>query len=181
MKDKYLIPSQIVVSPTVTLRVLKDEDAATHFDLVDKNREGLSRWLFWVEESKSAADSLKFIRDSKQEIKDNESFPYGIWEDGQLVGTAGCVAWDRQTKTLELGAWLDQDHEGRGIVTDALRAVIEVTFSGTDTETIQVFCEPANTKSDNIPKRLGFKFVGQVEREHGNETRIFNVYELKRP
>jgi RimJ/RimL family protein N-acetyltransferase len=46
----------------IQLRPLQVDDAETLFALVDGSRDTLSQWLPWVDNTRSAADSLAFIQ-----------------------------------------------------------------------------------------------------------------------
>jgi hypothetical protein len=50
--------------PSLTLRLLREEDAQELFMRNDQNRDHLRQWMPWLDETKSATDTLNFIRRS---------------------------------------------------------------------------------------------------------------------
>jgi hypothetical protein len=50
--------------PSLTLRLLREEDAQELFLRNDQNRDHLRQWMPWLDETKSASDTLNFIRRS---------------------------------------------------------------------------------------------------------------------
>lgn len=57
---------------------------------------------------------------------------------------------------VEIGYWLRQDYNGAGLVTEAVRAVIDLAKHLHQFHRIEIRCDPRNTKSVNVPRRLGF-------------------------
>jgi hypothetical protein len=49
---------------SLKLRLLKEEDAEEVFLRNDQNRDHLRQWMPWLDETKSASDTLNFIRRS---------------------------------------------------------------------------------------------------------------------
>ncbi|MGD0437837.1 MAG: GNAT family protein, partial [Bryobacteraceae bacterium] len=60
--------------------------------------------------------------------------------------------------------WIGSTFQGRGIVTDACRAVIDHAFLEWKLNRVEIHCATGNTKSCAIPQRLGFQFEG-VQRQ----------------
>jgi len=48
--------------PSLVLRLLKEEDAEELFLRNDQNREHPRQWMPWLDATKSASDTLNFIR-----------------------------------------------------------------------------------------------------------------------
>ncbi len=65
---------------------------------------------------------------------------------------------------MEIGYWIASGFQGRGIVTDACRAVIDHAFEEWKLNRVEIHCATGNEKSCAIPKRLGFQLEG-TERE----------------
>ena len=49
---------------SLILRLLREEDAEELFLRNDQNRDHLRQWMPWLDETKSASDTLNFIRRS---------------------------------------------------------------------------------------------------------------------
>lgn len=60
-----------------------------------------------------------------------------------------------------LGYHLDQDHTGKGYMTEALRGAIAFIFDEYKMHRIEAFILPDNERSLNVVKRLGFHHEGQ--------------------
>lgn len=62
--------------------------------------------------------------------------------------------------------WLTESEQGQGIMTEALRKIIEYTFEELKLHRIEITCAIENNRSSALPKKLGFTFEG-IERESG--------------
>jgi aminoglycoside 6'-N-acetyltransferase len=77
---------------------------------------------------------------------------------------AGVVNWDRPE--LEIGYVADVDHEGRGYVTEAARAVIGWVFGPLGAGRLRIECDAANTRSSRVAERCGFILEGRLRGNH---------------
>jgi len=74
------------------------------------------------------------------------------------VGMVG-IDW-REPDAPELGYWLGVEHWGRGIGTEAARAVIDFTFEEFEVEHLTAGARVANPSSRNILEKCGFQWSG---------------------
>ena len=66
----------------------------------------------------------------------------------------------------EIGYWIAKDYEGKGIMTECVRAIINYGFNDINLHRIQIRCDANNSKSKVIPERLGFKLEGIIRENH---------------
>ena len=83
-----------------------------------------------------------------------------ITADGRFAGLVGFKDTDRANRKTEIGYWLGEEYQGRGIMTRCVEALCGLAFSELDMNRIQIQCAVGNTKSSNIPRRLGFTLEG---------------------
>ena len=57
---------------------------------------------------------------------------------------------------VELGYWLDAAVTGRGLATEATRALFDVAAALPGLSHAEIRCDSANTASAAVPRRLGF-------------------------
>ena len=150
----------IRIEEDLTLRQLSEDDAAPLFAVIDSNRKHLKQWLPWLDTSKSTEDTLYFIRTTLEQFSNNDGFAAGIWYKGSVVGTIGFHKVDWLNRSVEIGYWLAEAEQGKGIVTKACRAFMEHAFGEWRLHRVQIRCAVGNEKSCRIPERLGFKKEG---------------------
>lgn len=146
------------LSGDTELKLLQPENAEELYALVDHNREHLRTWLPWVDGTQSVSDIMTFINRSLRQYADDGSITAGIINCGSLVGVISIT--DRGSRCHEIGYWLDKNHQGRGIMTSACRAMVDFAFLHTTAQRIDIRVQPANVRSWAIPERLGFSCEG---------------------
>lgn len=152
----------IPVREGVELRLRTEADAEELFNLINNNRNHLRRWLPWVDANKTVADSLAYIQSCISKFETKESLDLGIWFEGQMVGSIGFHYWDKANRKDTIGYWLAEEFQGKGIVTDAVRALINYGFKEMNLNRIEILCAVENEKSRAIPAKLGFTYEGVV-------------------
>ncbi len=63
-----------------------------------------------------------------------------------------------------LGYWTDVDHQGRGVCTEALGAVLAFAFGPAELHRLQAAIMPRNERSLRVIEKLGFRREGYAER-----------------
>jgi ribosomal-protein-serine acetyltransferase len=142
------------------VRLLEERDAVEIFAVVDRERAYLREWLPWVDGTAVAGDTLAFIQTATQQFADNDGLTAGIWSDGEFAGTIGTHKIDWLNRKVEIGYWLAPRFQGRGIVTDACRALLGHCFHEWKLHRVEIHCATGNARSCAIPLRLGFRLEG---------------------
>jgi len=148
------------IDEDISLRMLTNNDADRLFEITDQSRIYLREWLPWVDQTKTIKDSETFIQMSIQMYIDRIGLTTGIFYKNVLVGVAGFNRIDWENKIGYIGYWLANDYQGRGIMTRAVRALINFAFNEYELNRIDIRAASGNIKSQAIPKRLGFTNEG---------------------
>jgi ribosomal-protein-serine acetyltransferase len=148
------------IRPGLELRLLEERHSAVVYALADRNREHLREWFAWVDATNSEDDILAFIRRALNHFASNSGFAAGIWEHERYAGNISLHKVDWLNRRAEIGYWLGREFQGRGIVTDACRAVTRHALVEMELNRVEIRCSTANTKSKAIPLRLGFTLEG---------------------
>ena len=160
------------------LRLLEESDADELYALVDRNRDRLAPWMPWVPSTRSPADSLGFIRLTRRQIADNDGFQATIVAGAALAGMVGFHGVNWANRATTIGYWLDAAHEGRGTMTEAVRALVDHAFGAWRLRRVVIEAAADNARSRAIPERLGFREEG-VRRDaqrHGDRYLDIVVY-----
>ncbi|HLH39566.1 MAG TPA: GNAT family protein [Bryobacteraceae bacterium] len=147
------------IRPGIELRLLEERHAPALFHRIQHDRDYLREWLPFIEATHGEDDTLAFIRASLEQFSSNEGFAAGIW-GGELMGVIGTRKIDWMNRKVEVGYWIGREFQGRGIMTDACRLVIDHLFSDLDLHRVEIQCATGNQKSAAIPRRLGFTLEG---------------------
>ena len=144
------------VNSSIVLRMLQNQHAEELFEVTDRNRAHLRRWLPWLDETTEVAHSREFIANALKAFTESGVFICGIWNDDVLCGAIGYNYINWQTRTAYPGYWLAEDHQGRGIATLCCQTMIHHAFQEYRLDRITIHVATENYRSQAIPERLGF-------------------------
>jgi len=161
------------------LAPLTPDDAPEVFESIDTQRRHLGRWLPFVADTRSVEDSRQAVG---QMAADGTSNPVFTIRDGKrFAGLIGFKESDPQQGATEIGYWLREEYQGRGIVTAAVERLCRHAFTTMGLRRITIHCAAGNLRSNRIPQRLGFRLDGverQAERMSDGSLVDLNVYRL---
>ena len=88
--------------------------------------------------------------------------PWGIEykEDKKLVGSIDFLTWDIENNIAEIGYVLNSKYWNKGIMTEALEAVIKFGFEKMDLNRIEICCDERNLASAKVMEKNGLKLEG---------------------
>lgn len=90
----------------------------------------------------------------------SRSVRLGLVLDGRVVGTWSLFALDRQSRRAEIGYALAASVWGRGLATEAGRAVVAHVFDDLGLNRLEADIDPRNLASARVLERLGFRREG---------------------
>lgn len=167
------MPNKRVLENKVELRVLQEEDANELFQLIDTNREYLSKYLPWPKYVRRPEDSKNFIQEKIEENKNNNPH-FGIYFEDTLVGIAGFHPINLANKKCSLGYWIGEGFQGKGIMTIAVKELKRIAIEELDLNRVVIQCATSNKGSEAVAKKLGFEFEGIMK---ANEIVGDNIYD----
>lgn len=175
-------PSRIPLGGALELRALEPEQAEVIFAVVAANRDHLGRWLPWVSSTREPADTRAFLHQVAGNRARGQTAAYGIWAQEELAGLIGLHDIDSSNGSAQIGYWIAARFEGQGMITRAVRALLELAFGPLGLERIEIRCAAGNLRSQAIPMRLGFTFEGTLRRAQWlNGARVdLRIYGLLR-
>jgi ribosomal-protein-serine acetyltransferase len=149
----------IQVTDDCELRPLEEADADELYGLVERNRSYLAEWLPWAA-GQTQDGVAEFIRKTRRQLEENDGFQGALLLDGQMVGVGGFISVNWESRSTELGYWLAEEHQGRGLMTKTVSALVDHAFGEWDLNRVEVHAAAENRRSRAIPERLGFQQEG---------------------
>lgn len=169
---------KIVVDNDVVLERLKMKHVDDIFNTIISQREYLREWLPFVDFTNERKDTEEFVK-YQLSLGDRE-FTYAIIEKTEFAGLIGLKEIDYINHKTEIGYWLSEKSQGKGLVTKSSKALINYAFNKLDINRIQLRVAVGNGKSVRVAKRLNFKEEG-IERAgelHGDVYMDLHVFSL---
>jgi ribosomal-protein-serine acetyltransferase len=163
------------------LRLLELRHASELFASIDCNRARLKPWLSWVDATRSTADTRSFIQAALKQFAEGSGFHAGIFVNNKIVGGIGLHDIDWPNRKSSLGYWVAETHEGKGLVTESVRAVVAFTFLELALNRLEIRCAIGNQRSRRVAIRSGFNEEGirrQYEHCQGQFRDLIVYYAL---
>ena len=154
------LKTEFVVGDGITLRAWREDDVQIALGAVIRNREHLETFMRWMTPDYDLGAAQKFIVEAITNRLQRKRLQLGIFDGGDLVGTIGFVYFDFYAKKTEIGYWIDQQAEGKGIITRACRVLIDYAFDELAMNRVEIRCSIKNGRSAAVPERLGFTKEG---------------------
>lgn len=139
----------------LVLRQITIDDAEDMY-LYASNEE-VTRYVTWDTHS-SLSDTNEFINS----FLPHYDAPWGIElkENGKFIGTVHFVWWQPKHNSAEIGYVLSKEYWGKGLITEAAKAIIPFGFESMNLVRIQARCFLENEGSERVMVKLGMSFEG---------------------
>lgn len=150
----------IPVRVNIYLRTLEAKDAEELFALIRKNNTHLRQWLGWLDDDKSVEDVHSYIIGSRERLANREGFDFIIFENDKMIGGIALHPVDFAHKETSIMYWLNNESQGKGIMSDSLKVVIDYIFNVLKLNRVEIGCAIGNNRGSALPKKLGFTLEG---------------------
>jgi len=161
------------------LRILTKEEYREYFHLLKDNRDHLKD--FFPGTLKAAA-TLELAQDElikmEESYKGKQLYPFGIFIEELLIGYACIKNIDWRVPKGELGYFVAESHQGKGIISEAIKEIINHAFNELKMEKLFIRTGPQNIGSQKIALKNGFQKEGVLRSEFrvSNGELIDTVY-----
>jgi len=102
---------------------------------------------------------------------------------GEFVGGTGLHRFDWAERRFEIGWWCRKRYQRQGLITEAVRAIIEYAFAHLGARRIFAIGDDANTASWRVCERVGMVYEGTMRGERGDPDgtrRDMRIYAVTR-
>ena len=164
-----LLLRRIKTSDADAILFLRSDEAVTKYIERPENRK-----------TKSIADAVRFIKELDEYLETNKSVTWGITlqNDPKMIGTICLWNFSRNYKIAEVGYDLHPKFQGKGIMNESLKKVIEYGFKKLELDKIEAFTQKENVNSKNLLFKNGFQFI---EGRKDPDNPLNSIFELENP
>jgi ribosomal-protein-alanine N-acetyltransferase len=148
-------PFPILTTDRLHLRELRETDAAEIFLL--RSDDVVNRYLDRVK-SETIEDAKDFILKIANAVKEDQSIMWGIvyGNEATLAGTICLWNLSKEHERAEIGYELLPSYHGKGIMQEAVSAVIDFGFKQMELRSIEAALHPHNIKSIRLLEKNHF-------------------------
>ena len=146
-------------------------------DIFEYSRDPeVARHVLWSAQ-KHISEAKEYVRYMTKRYRDDLPSSWGIIdkESGKLVGTIGYMSLSEENASVEVGYSLARWLWGKGLMTEALRAVIDYTFDAMDINRIEAQHELTNPSSGRVMEKCGMVREGVLRQRLYNKGQYVDV------
>ena len=161
-----------IESERLYLRCYQPGDGKWFYAMIQRNREHLTQFEYdnvvMTVTSEEAAEGL--VRELATDWAAKNCFFMGAFDKktNEFVAQiyVGPVNWN--LPEFEIGYFADVDHEGRGYVTEAVRATLRVLFEQLNAHRVRLACDDTNVRSIRVAERCHMVREGHIRENRRN-------------
>lgn len=164
----------ILTTPRLILRPMTMRDAQDIYEY-SCDRE-VARHVLW-DAHRSVADSRAYLRYILRQYREGMPSSYGIVlkETGKVIGTIGFMWLHEENSTVEVGYSLARAHWNKGLMTEALQALIDMAFKTLHLHRIEAQHETSNPASGRVMLKCGMRREGTLRGRIYNKGKFVDV------
>ncbi|MDQ4141273.1 MAG: GNAT family N-acetyltransferase [Bacteroidota bacterium] len=175
-----VIPTELRTN-RLLLRRYQDTDAPDFLNLLLTNYSRLSlAFPGRVEMNQKLENAEYFVRQMRADWQYKKVFEFGIWllETEKYIGDIALKNLEKRVPKAEIGYYLDAAAEGKGLASEALRAVTIFGFDTIGVNKIFIKMPVQNERSYRLAERCGFIREGLLRQDFRSDekTGLVDVY-----
>jgi RimJ/RimL family protein N-acetyltransferase len=149
----------------VLLRRWRVTDAECLERAVLESAEHLRPWMAWMADEPQTLDQRRrLLAHWEQEWASGGDALYAVLAGRAVAGSSG-LHRRLGPGALEIGYWVHAAFVRRGIASTAAALLTDAAFAIPDIERVEIHHDKANRASAGVPRRLGYRFVGEQRDE----------------
>ncbi|MEO8779485.1 MAG: GNAT family protein [Rhodanobacter sp.] len=142
------------------LRPWQEADIGQLLEAVHESVDSVGRWLPWCHTGYGHDDAVEWIASCRAGWLVGKHFAFALFDvdSGQLLGSAGLSQVDPLHRRANLGYWVRQSRQRRGVGAAAARAVARFGFEQLGLLRIEIVVLPHNRASRTVAEKTGAAF-----------------------
>lgn len=155
------IPEELQTERLTLVAARAGQGAAVGEAVIESHPE-LKPWMPWAQKVQTLEESEAFCREAQAKWLAREMLDFSfLWrDDGRLVGRGGLHTIDWSIPKFEIGYWVRSSCAGRGIATEATRALSEFAHASLGARRLEIASDARNLASRRVAEKSGFVLEG---------------------
>ncbi|ELY4373847.1 50S ribosomal protein L7/L12-serine acetyltransferase [Cronobacter sakazakii] len=153
----------LTVNDNLALHAVHERFAEPLFALVQRNKAWLQKAMNWPQYVTKIEDTRQTIQSNMMLHQRGYAKMFMILLDGEMVGVLSFNQIEPTNKTAYIGYWLDERHQGRGIISGALQTMMAHYAQTGEVRRFVIKCIVTNAASNRVAQRNGFTLEGRLK------------------
>ena len=150
------------------IRPIRNEDSLNYHSLIDQNKERLSKYFpKTLNANKDLESTTAHVVERIRLTEKKEFFTFVIFDNlsNKIVGTIFLKELDWNIPKGEIGFFIEQNYEGKGIITKSVSLVINHCFDTLDLNKVYMRIAEDNISSKRVAEKNDFKVEGVLRKD----------------
>jgi len=153
------------------LRLIEVADYIKLFKLIDKNRDRLKRYFpNTLKEIQTIDDAKSHLEENRDQQLSREKYLFGLFHFEELIGYINVKNIDWTIPKCELGYFIDEAHQGKGLMTKHIGETLRFCFDELKMVKVYLRIAKENVGSIRIAEKHGFEREGVLRKDFRIET-----------
>jgi RimJ/RimL family protein N-acetyltransferase len=163
---KAAIP-KIIETERLILRFPTPVDVPELNAAVCETFDDLSQWVEWAKQKPSIETTAGIIDRMLASLPSGRDYPYYAFvkETGEFVAGMHLFAGDLAVPMYELGYWCRARFQGRGYISEAVRALTRFGIETLLANRLQIQCDINHSRSRRVAERSGYRLEATLEND----------------
>jgi [ribosomal protein S5]-alanine N-acetyltransferase len=179
LEELLNISTEIETDRTI-LKRYKAGDGKIFYDIIEKNRNRMiDSFPIMLSNTHDEISAEYYIRKRVKEWEEQSAFNFGIWlkDNGEYTGHISIKNIDWVIPRGEIAYIISGEYEGKGIMTEALSAIIKFSFENLSMNRLFLRVMTDNNRSYELAERCGFQREGILRKDHKTyEGELVDLY-----
>ena len=164
---EHWIPPERFEAPRLVLRSWREGDGAALTEATEESHEHLAAWMPWATARQPVEVSEALVRRFRGTWLLRTDFVIAFFDPSEKRALGGSGFHLREgpldAGQAEIGMWIRASEAGRGLGTEALRAVLEWGFTQWPWRRLTWRCDPLNEASARVAEKAGMRLEGTLK------------------
>lgn len=169
------IPFQSLTTPSLVLVPAEEEHGPALWSAVESSLPDLRPWLVWTGATSRLAVT-DFIATRPAAWEAGSGYTFAVTEGSEVIGLASMAAHNPALTQGEIGYWLRSDRAGRGLMTEAARAVRDFSFDVAGRHRLNLRAGVGNLASQRVAEKIGFTREGMMRQGGSGAEAHYDAY-----
>lgn len=169
MQATLLEVDTVLLTPRTVVRRFREGDGALLYELLRENHTRLIEHFPQLMRDVSEKDQAEFyVRRRLASWLLQDEFSFAVWENesARLIGMIRLFNLEWRISRAETDYFIDQQFSGRGLMTEALLAVIRFAFEQLCISKLCLRASMDNYASQRLARKCGFRREGDLREEY---------------
>ncbi len=164
----------VLETPRLILRPMRMQDDKDLYAYASDPE--VSKYVLW-DAHKSLMQSRQFLRAALRQYRKGmpASFAIVLKSSGRMIGTIGYMWINTDHRSAEVGYSLAREHWNQGLMTEALRCVLQHGFDTLHLNRIEAQHDVDNPASGHVMQKVGMRYEGTLRQRLTNKGRPIDV------